>query len=61
MDLKTHFLRIYANLPLGVRKEIVSVLDPEGPITWEVAYLEIEKDTPASGRILQKLATLELI
>jgi hypothetical protein len=61
MDLKTHFLRAYANLPLGVRKEIIVVLDPEGPVTWEVAYLEIKNDTPVSTRILQKMAMLELI
>ena len=52
MDEKTReekrdaFLRIYANLPLGARNEVIAALDdPEGPVTWEVAYLEIKNRT----------------
>ena len=66
-DLKTRFLRVYSSLPLGVRREIILVLDPQagitvgGPITWEVAYIEVENDTPLSKVILEKLGKLDFI
>lgn len=62
MDIKYRFLRVYAILPLGVRNEIVVVLDPPiGPITWEAAYVEVTNDTPTSHIILRKLDELQLI
>ena len=61
MDRKQKFLRVYSNLPLGLRKEIILVLEGKGPITWEVAYLEVENDTPLAGIILEKLENLGFI
>ncbi len=62
MDLKQRFLRVYSTLPLGVRKEIIVVLDvPIGPVTWEAAYIEVENETKISNVILEKLEQLELI
>ncbi|KKR13347.1 MAG: hypothetical protein UT42_C0047G0002 [Candidatus Falkowbacteria bacterium GW2011_GWA2_39_24] len=58
---KEKFIKIYANLPLGVRQEIILVLDDNRPITWDVAYNEINADTDLSHSILAKLATLEII
>lgn len=58
---KEQFLKIYANLPLGVRKEIILVLDNYGPITWDVAYIEVTNDTALSKIILTKLQELEII
>ena len=55
------FLKIYANLPLGVRQEIILVLDNNKPITWDVAFFEIDNDTDLSKIILEKLEKLELI
>jgi len=54
------FLRAYTNLPLEARKETILVLE-EGPITWNVAFLEVKNDTKKSEIILQKLENLELI
>ena len=68
MDEKTReekrdaFLRIYANLPLGARNEVIAALDdPEGPVTWEVAYLEIKNRTAKGDVILQKLIETKII
>ncbi len=62
MDKKQQFLKVYSSLPLGVRQEIVAVLDaPIGPITWEVAYIEVENDTPLGQEILEKLVNSEII
>lgn len=55
------FFRFYANLPIGVRREIVLDLPDRGPITWEVAYREINVDSKLGKVILQKLVELEFI
>lgn len=62
MDKKQRFLQVYSSLPLGVRKEIVVVLeDPTGPITWEAAFVEVENNTPVGEQILDKLVTMAII
>jgi hypothetical protein len=55
------FLKIYANLPLGVRQEIILVLEDERPITWDVTYIEVKENTPLSETILEKLEKLGII
>lgn len=60
MNLKERFYKVFSNLPLGLREEIVLVIN-EDPITWRVAKLEIDNDTPLSKEILTKLAELEII
>jgi len=60
MDKRTKFLKIYANLPLNLRNEIILVLEAE-PITWNVAYLEIMEETTRSKTILEKLLKLQII
>lgn len=55
------FLKIYANLPLGVRQEIILVLDDNRPITWDVAFIEVETKSPLSEVILEKLEKLQII
>jgi len=61
MENKETFLKIYANLPIGIRQEIVLVLDDGRPITWDVAYIEVTSDTPMAKIILEKLKKLEFI
>lgn len=52
---KEEFLKIYANIPINLRKEIILVLKGKEPITWNVAYLEINQDTQLGKEILKKL------
>lgn len=59
-NLKESFLKIYANLPLGVRKEIILTLDDK-PITWDVAFIEVNGNTEISKIILEKLGKLGII
>lgn len=61
MDRKQKFLKVYSNLPLGLRREIILVLEGKGPITWEVAYIEVENDTLLAKTILEKLERLGII
>lgn len=60
MDKKSQFLKIYANLPLGSRDEIVVVIDNE-PLTWNAAKLEIENDTKKGDEILEMLDKLQIL
>ncbi len=59
--LKERFLKIYANLPINLRDEIILVLPDKGSITWNIAYLEIKQDTKLGEEILKKLEELGII
>jgi hypothetical protein len=61
LSSKEKFLKIYANLPIGVRTEIISVLPEIGPVTWNSAYIEINTDSHLSKKILDELDLLEII
>ncbi len=60
METRERFLKIYANLPLALRKEIILVLDKE-PLTWSAVYIEVFSNTPKSAKILKKLEELKII
>lgn len=60
MDLRAKFLKVYANLPLGVREEIIIVVDGE-PLSWKAAKLEVEENTKKGQYILEQLSKLEII
>ena len=57
---KERFLKVYANLPLGIREEIILVLEGK-PITWNAAYLEVNNDTKNAQEILRKLEELKIL
>ncbi len=58
---KESFLKIYANLPIGVRQEIILVLDDERTLSWNAAFFEVQADTPLANEILDKLEKLQII
>lgn len=55
------FLKIYANLPLGVRQEIILVLDDGKTLSWNAAFIEVEAKTELSEKLLEKLENLGII
>ncbi|MDP2749989.1 MAG: hypothetical protein Q8O89_04105 [Nanoarchaeota archaeon] len=59
-NLRENFLNVYANLPLGLRDDIILVIDNES-LTWNVAYLEVKANTDLSSKILKELKELNLI
>jgi hypothetical protein len=59
MDI-SRFMRVYSNLPLKLRGEIIAVIDDE-PITWNVAHQEIAHDTEKGKKILDILIKLKII
>lgn len=60
MSKKEKFYKVYSNLPLNLRGEVVVIIDDE-PITWKVAKLEIDNDTKQSKIILDKLEKFNII
>jgi hypothetical protein len=59
-NLKQRFYKVFANLPLNLREEVILVVE-RGPITWQVARLEVDNDTDLGKIILEKLANLQII
>ena len=57
---KEAFIKIYSNLPINLRKEIIVIIDDK-PISWDVAYFEIKANTSLGEKILNKLAALKII
>lgn len=60
MTSKDKFYKVYANLPLGLREEIVVVIDGQ-PVSWQVAKMEIDNNTQTGEKILSKLEALKII
>jgi len=60
VGVRERFLKIYADLPLILRKEIILVIDDE-PITWNVANIEVSNNTEKSRKILKRLEELKII
>jgi hypothetical protein len=58
--LKERFLKIYANIPMGLRKETILVVEGT-PISWNVAFVEVDNNTPLGKIILEKLDKMKLI
>lgn len=59
-NLRENFLKIYANIPLGLRDDIILVFEDK-PLTWSVIYLEVKANTDVSVQILKELKDLKLI
>ena len=62
--LKTIFLNVYSNLPINERKNIIVVLEgkeEKTPISWDIAYAEVDHETKLGEEILDKLIKLDLI
>jgi len=62
MDRKAKFLKIYANLPVAAREEIIAAIDGV-PYTWNVARIEIDQDrvTPLGEKILDVMVQLGVL
>ena len=60
MKNKERFFKVYANLPINLRREVIVVIDNE-PISWQVAYLEISNETRLGERIVKKLVELDIV
>ncbi len=57
---KERFIKVYSNLPLNVRREIIVVINNK-PLSWDVAYNEVINDTKIGSEIIKKLIKMEFI
>lgn len=64
---KMRFLNVYQNLPLNERKNTIVVIDDpkseikKKPISWDIAFIEIDQETLIGEKILTTLIKLNLI
>jgi hypothetical protein len=61
MELRENFLKTYANVPINLRDDVILVLENTGPISWNVAYIEVKNRTELSEKILIGLHELKII
>lgn len=61
-------MKVYQNLPLNERKNTILVIEETNksklkkePISWDVAFIEVEQETKIGETILIKLIKLDLI
>ncbi len=57
---KEKFMKVYANLPVPEREQIIAVIDDE-PYSWKQAYNEIQNDTNLGEKILEQLKLLGVL
>lgn len=60
MDTKEQFFKIYSNIPIAERGNVVVVID-EQPISWHLAYQEIKNNSALGEKILKILKALEIL
>lgn len=60
MELKEEFFRIYANLPIEERNNVVVVINKQ-PVSWNIAYLEVKNNTKLGQIILKTLKDLGIL
>ena len=58
--LKAKFLKLYANVPLPLREEIIAVVDKK-PVSWNVSYIEIKADSKNAEIILGSLKKIGVV
>jgi len=63
MDIlpKEKFFRVYANLPIGLRDQVVIVVPEVGPMSWNAAYTEVNNNTKIGDLIVEKLIEQKII
>ena len=49
-ELRGKFLKVYYNLPLGIREEVIYVFD-EKPMTWNAVFIEVNAKTEIGEKI----------
>ena len=59
-DKKAKFLKIYANVPEGLREDIIAVVDGK-TYTWNTSFIEIKNNTGLGKKILKELEVTKII
>ena len=59
-ELNAKFVRVYANLPVPERSQVVAVINDK-PYSWDVAYAEISNNTELGNKILKKIKLVGIL
>ena len=59
-EKREKFLRIFADVPETLRKDIIAVIDKK-TYTWDNAFFEIKNRTDLGEKILKTLIDLKII
>ncbi len=59
-DKREEFLKTYAEIPEGLRSDIIAVVDGK-TYTWDTSYLEIKEDNKLGKKILKTLVAVGII
>lgn len=59
-ELREKFLKIYANVPEGLRQDIIVIVDGK-TYNWNTSYFEIKEKTKLGERILKELESMEIL
>ncbi len=54
------FLRVYANVPEGLRKDIIVLVDGK-TYNWNTSYFEVKENTSLGEKILKALEELGIL
>lgn len=57
---KEKFLKVYANLPVPEREQIIAIVDGK-TYSWNRAYNEISNDTKLGSKILKRIEDLKIL
>jgi hypothetical protein len=58
---RERFFRVYANLPVGLRDQVIIALPDIGPMSWNAVYVEVNSNTKLGDTIVDKLIELKII
>lgn len=61
LPLGPAFLKTFANVPLGMRTDIIYTTDKYGPMSWYVVWTEVKADTEIAKEILAFLKAENII
>ena len=59
-DKREKFLKVYADVLDGLRKDIIVIVDGK-TYNWNTAYFEIKESTKLGERILKELEELRIL
>ena len=60
-ELKATFYRVYANVPINLRRDIIYADKEHHAMSWNVVWIEVENDTRVGRRALETLRNLKII
>jgi hypothetical protein len=60
MTNEEDFFKVYSNIPIEERNNVVVVVNKQ-PISWQLAYQEIKNKTELGKKILKMLGELNII